>query len=108
MLLPPAFVNRLSPFLRYHADVAQPWDGPAALAFSDGLIAGAALDRNGLRPSRYAMTDDGLVVVGSEAGLVDLDPERVIESGRLGPGQMLVVDLGTRQVAAQRGTTGPV
>src|SRR5579875_490688 len=93
MLLPPAFVNRVSPFLRYHADVAQPWDGPAALAFADGTIAGAALDRNGLRPSRYAMTDDGLVVVGSEAGLVDLDPERVVESGRLGPGQMLVVDL---------------
>ncbi len=93
MLLPPAFVNRLSPFLRYHADVAQPWDGPAALAFADGLIVGAALDRNGLRPSRYAVTDDGLVVAGSEAGLVDLDPERVVESGRLGPGQMLVVDI---------------
>ena len=93
MLLPPAFVNRVSPFLRYHADVAQPWDGPAALAFADGRIVGAALDRNGLRPSRYAVTDDGLVVAGSEAGLVDLDPERVVESGRLGPGQMLVVDL---------------
>ena len=93
MLLPPAFVNRVSPFLRYHADVSQPWDGPAALAFADGHIVGAALDRNGLRPSRYAVTDDGLVVAGSEAGLVDLDPERVVESGRLGPGQMLVVDL---------------
>ena len=93
MLLPPAFVNRVSPFLRYHADVAQPWDGPAALAFADGRLVGAALDRNGLRPSRYARTDDGLVVAGSEAGLVDLDPEQVIESGRLGPGQMLVVDL---------------
>ncbi len=93
MLLPPAFVNRVSPFLRYQADVAQPWDGPAALAFADGNLVGAALDRNGLRPARYAKTDDGLVVVGSEAGLVDLDPERVVESGRLGPGQMLVVDL---------------
>ena len=93
MLLPPAFVDRVSPFLRYHADVAQPWDGPAALAFADGRLVGAALDRNGLRPSRYARTEDGLVVAGSEAGLVDLDPERVIESGRLGPGQMLVVDL---------------
>ncbi len=93
MLVPPAFVSRVSAFLRYHADVAQPWDGPAALAFADGHLVGAALDRNGLRPSRYAVTDDGLVVAGSEAGLVDLDPERVVESGRLGPGQMLVVDL---------------
>ncbi len=93
MLLPPAFTERESPFLRYTADCAEPWDGPAAISFSDGSIVGAALDRNGLRPCRYAITDDGLVVAGSEAGLVDLDPERVVESGRLGPGQMLVVDL---------------
>ena len=93
MLLPPAAANRVSPFLRYHADCSEPWDGPAAIAFSDGHVVGAALDRNGLRPSRYARTEDGLVVAGSEAGLVDLDPERVVESGRLGPGQMLVVDL---------------
>lgn len=93
MLLPPAAVDRPSPFLQYHADVAEPWDGPAALAFADGKIVGAALDRNGLRPCRYAITSDGLVVAGSEAGLVDLAPESVVESGRLGPGQMLVVDL---------------
>ena len=93
MLLPPAAADRVSPFLRYHADCSEPWDGPAAIAFADGHVVGAALDRNGLRPSRYARTEDGLVVAGSEAGLVDLDPERVIESGRLGPGQMLVVDL---------------
>ncbi len=97
MLLPPATIptaeKRVSPFLRYHADCSEPWDGPAAIAFSDGHVVGAALDRNGLRPSRYARTEDGLVVAGSEAGLVDLDPEQVVESGRLGPGQMLVVDL---------------
>ena len=93
MLLPPAASERVSPFLRYHADCAEPWDGPAALAFADGKIVGAALDRNGLRPSRYAITAEGLVVAGSEAGLVDLDPESLVESGRLGPGQMLVVDL---------------
>ncbi len=94
MLLPPAqSAFRDSTFLRYHRDCAEPWDGPAAIAFSDGRVVGAALDRNGLRPCRFAMTEDGLVVAGSEAGLVDLDPATVTHSGRLGPGQMLVVDL---------------
>ncbi len=94
MLLPPATDGlHASPFLRYHTDCAEPWDGPAAIAFSDGQVVGAALDRNGLRPCRFAITEAGLVVAGSEAGLVDLDPEEVTHSGRLGPGQMLVVDL---------------
>ena len=93
MLLPPAIVNRESPFLQYHAGCTEPWDGPAAIAYTDGIAIGAALDRNGLRPCRYAITSDGLVVAGSEAGLVDLDPETVIESGRLGPGQMIAVDM---------------
>ena len=94
MLLPPAVVGKqTSPFLRYHMDCAEPWDGPAALAFSDGRVVGAALDRNGLRPCRFAVTKDGLVVAGSEIGLVDLDPDAVIHSGRLGPGEMLLVDL---------------
>ncbi len=92
MLLPPAMVSRPSPFLQYHSGCSEPWDGPAAIAYSDGIVVGAALDRNGLRPCRYAITSDGLVVAGSEAGLVDLDPATVIESGRLGPGQMLGVD----------------
>jgi glutamate synthase (ferredoxin) len=93
MLLPPAIVNRESPFLQYHAGCTEPWDGPAAIAYTDGIAVGAALDRNGLRPCRYAITSDGLVVAGSEAGLVDLDPATVIESGRLGPGQMIAVDM---------------
>ena len=94
MLLPPATDgHHASSFLRYSTDCAEPWDGPAAIAFSDGQVVGAALDRNGLRPCRFAITKDGLVVAGSEAGLVDLDPEEVTHSGRLGPGQMLVVDL---------------
>jgi len=95
MLLPPAdaTLGHVSPFLHYHAGCSEPWDGPAAISFSDGIVVGAALDRNGLRPCRYAITIDGLVVAGSEAGLVDLDPERIIESGRLGPGQMLALDM---------------
>jgi len=94
MLLPPASDGpHASSFLRYHTDCAEPWDGPAAIAFTDGQIVGAALDRNGLRPCRFAITKGGLVVAGSEAGLVDLDPEEVTHSGRLGPGQMFIVDL---------------
>jgi glutamate synthase (ferredoxin) len=94
MLLPPATDgHHTSSFLRYNTDCAEPWDGPAAISFSDGQVVGAVLDRNGLRPCRFAMTRGGLVVAGSEAGLVDLDPDEVTHSGRLGPGQMLVVDL---------------
>jgi glutamate synthase (ferredoxin) len=99
MLLPPATDgHHASSFLRYHTDCAEPWDGPAAIAFSDGQVVGAVLDRNGLRPCRFAMTRSGLVVAGSEAGLVDLDPDEVTQSGRLGPGQMLVVDLVNHKV----------
>ena len=95
MLLPPADagLSKVSPFLHYHSGCTEPWDGPAAIAYSDGVAVGAALDRNGLRPCRYAITSDGLIVAGSEAGLVDLDPETIIESGRLGPGQMIAVDM---------------
>jgi glutamate synthase (ferredoxin) len=99
MLLPPATDgHHASSFLRYSTDCAEPWDGPAAISFSDGHVVGAVLDRNGLRPCRFAMTRAGLVVAGSEAGLVDLDPEEVTHSGRLGPGQMLVVDLVNHKV----------
>jgi glutamate synthase (NADPH/NADH) large chain/glutamate synthase (ferredoxin) len=79
-------------FYRFQSTRYEPWDGPAALAFSDGVVAGAALDRNGLRPLRYQVTDDGLVVAASEAGVVALDPSHVIERGRLGPGQLILVD----------------
>ncbi len=98
MLLPPAVVEKPSAFLRYHADCAEPWDGPAAIAFADGEVVGAALDRNGLRPCRYAITSDGIVVAGSEAGLVDLDSDMLIESGRLGPGQMIGVDMAEQKI----------
>jgi glutamate synthase (NADPH/NADH) large chain/glutamate synthase (ferredoxin) len=98
MLLPEAWerIPNMNPALRsfyeYHAALMEPWDGPAALAFSDGVIAGSALDRNGLRPCRYKVTRDNVVIAGSEVGIVDLDPAHVVESGRLGPGELLVVD----------------
>src|ERR1700737_1496594 len=80
-------------FYRFQATRFEPWDGPAALAFSDGVVAGAALDRNGLRPVRYQVTRDGMVVAASEAGVIPLDPAEVVERGRLGPGQLLLVDV---------------
>ncbi len=83
-------------FYRYHACLAEPWDGPAALAFFDGRTVGMALDRNGLRPARYTVTRDGLVVAASEVGVLPIAPGRVLERGRLGPGQMVVVDLEQR------------
>lgn len=79
-------------FYDFHAGLVEQWDGPAALGFSDGVIAGATLDRNGLRPLRYAITSDGLFIAGSEAGTVEVDQAKVIEKGRLGPGQMIAVD----------------
>jgi glutamate synthase (NADPH/NADH) large chain/glutamate synthase (ferredoxin) len=79
-------------FYRYQSIRFEPWDGPAALAFSDGVVVGAALDRNGLRPLRWQRTRDGLVVAASEAGVVTTAPGTVVERGRLGPGQMLLVD----------------
>ena len=87
-------------FYEYHQCVLEPWDGPAALAFTDGVLAGAAVDRNGLRPSRYKVRRDGLVVAGSEVGLIDLDPREVVECGKVGPGEVLVVD--TRRGAVIR------
>ena len=82
-------------FFHVRAPLMGPWDGPAALAFSDGRYAGAMLDRNGLRPLRYLLTENGLLVVASEAGVVDLPTTDIVEKGRLGPGQMLVVDTQT-------------
>jgi glutamate synthase (NADPH/NADH) large chain len=99
MLMPPAAASgHTSSFLDYHSDCTEPWDGPAAIAFANGRLVGAVLDRNGLRPCRFAITSGGLVVAGSEIGLVDLDPNEVTHSGRLGPGQMLVVDLEKHKV----------
>ena len=91
----PELENRpeIRSFYEYNACLQEPWDGPALLVFSDGRMVGATLDRNGLRPARYCITSDGYVVMGSETGVVELDEALVIEKGRLGPGQMLAVDL---------------
>jgi glutamate synthase (NADPH/NADH) large chain/glutamate synthase (ferredoxin) len=79
-------------FYEYHQTLNEPWDGPAALVFSDGRTIGACLDRNGLRPARYKITEDGLFTLGSEVGLLTIDDAKVVEKGRLGPGEMIAVD----------------
>ncbi len=79
-------------FYRYHGSLMEPWDGPASVCFTDGTVVGAVLDRNGLRPSRIWVTDDGLVVMASEAGVLDLDPSTVVQKLRLQPGRMFLVD----------------
>ncbi|WP_264319490.1 glutamate synthase-related protein [Zarconia navalis] len=106
LLVPEAYQNQpeldndreVVDFYEYYSGIQEPWDGPALLAFSDGKVVGAGLDRNGLRPARYVLTRDRLVIVASEAGVVDLDPGNILEKGRLGPGQMLAVDLENHQV----------
>ncbi len=80
-------------FYRFHSALMEPWDGPAGVAFSDGRIVGACLDRNGLRPLRYAVTKDGLVIASSEAGTVSIPADRIERLGKLGPGQLIVVDV---------------
>jgi len=80
-------------FYEYHAALMEPWDGPAAVAFTDGLQIGATLDRNGLRPARYLVTDDDLVVMASEAGVLPVEEEKIIHKWRLQPGKMLLIDL---------------
>ena len=89
----PTMSESVKGFYEYHASLMEPWDGPAAVAFTDGRVIGAKLDRNGLRPGRYFITADGLVVMASEAGVLPVEPENVRMKGRLAPGRMLLVDL---------------
>src|SRR5579864_846865 len=79
-------------FYEFHSSILEPWDGPAAIAFTDGRLVGATLDRNGLRPARYLTTEDGLVVMASEAGVLDIPEERITRKWRLEPGRLLLVD----------------
>src|SRR4029079_15708382 len=80
-------------FYEFHSAFMEPWDGPASISFTDGDIIGATLDRNGLRPSRYCVTSDGRVIMGSETGVLPVDPSIIVEKGRLQPGKMFVVDI---------------
>ena len=90
--------ENIKAFYEYSASLQEAWDGPALLVFTDGDFIGATLDRNGLRPARYSITNDGFVVMGSETGVVDIEDNKVIEKGRLGPGQMLAVDFGNNKI----------
>jgi glutamate synthase domain-containing protein 2/glutamate synthase domain-containing protein 1/glutamate synthase domain-containing protein 3 len=85
-------------FYEYHSSLMEPWDGPASIAFTDGTVVGAVLDRNGLRPSRYYVTKDDLVIMASEVGVLDVPPERVSEKRRLQPGRMFLVDTGEGRI----------
>jgi len=85
-------------FYRFHGTLMEPWDGPACVAFTDGTVIGAVLDRNGLRPGRYWVTRDGLVVLASEVGVLDIDPGDVVRKGRLQPGRVFLVDTGSRRI----------
>jgi glutamate synthase domain-containing protein 2/glutamate synthase domain-containing protein 1/glutamate synthase domain-containing protein 3 len=85
-------------FYEYHASLMEPWDGPAAVAFTDGQIVGATLDRNGLRPARYVVTHDDLLIMASETGVLEIEPERVKAKGRLEPGKMLLADLNEKRI----------
>ena len=80
-------------FYEYHAALMEPWDGPAAIAFTDGRQIAATLDRNGLRPARYVVTDDGLVIMASEVGVLPVPEEKIVTKWRLQPGKMLLIDL---------------
>lgn len=106
ILVPEAYKNQpalkdypeISDFHDYYSGLQEPWDGPALLVFSDGKIVGAGLDRNGLRPARYCITKDDYIVLGSEAGVVDLPEVDIVEKGRLAPGQMIAVDLAEQKI----------
>ncbi|WP_097923487.1 glutamate synthase large subunit [Streptomyces sp. wa1063] len=104
MMVPEAWENHDSmdparrAFYQYHATMMEPWDGPACVTFTDGVQVGAVLDRNGLRPGRYWVTDDGLVVLSSEVGVLDIDPAKVVRKGRLQPGKMFLVDTAEHRI----------
>ncbi len=119
MMIPEAWENndRMDPakrdFYRYHGTLMEPWDGPACVSFTDGTLIGAVLDRNGLRPSRYWVTDDDLVVLASEVGVLDIPQDKVVKKGRLQPGRMFLIDtaqgriIDDEEIKAGLSTTAP-
>ena len=106
MMIPEPWANHATmsdekkAFYEYHSCLMEPWDGPASIAFTDGKKIGAVLDRNGLRPSRYYVTKDDLVIMASEVGVLDVPPERVLQKGRLQPGRMFLVDTEEGRIVA--------
>ena len=106
MMIPEPWANHESmdekrkAFYEFHAGLMEPWDGPASIAFTDGSVIGAVLDRNGLRPSRYYVTSDGLVVMASEVGVLDIPPENVLQKERLHPGRIFLVDTKEGRIVA--------
>ncbi len=106
MMIPEPWANHESmsadrkAFYEYHSCLMEPWDGPASIAFTDGVMIGASLDRNGLRPSRYYVTKDDLVIMASEVGVLDIPPDRVLQKGRLQPGRMFLVDTKAGRIIA--------
>ncbi|MDB4937970.1 MAG: Glutamate synthase large chain [Labilithrix sp.] len=106
MLVPEAWATQADmpehkrAFYEYHASLVEPWDGPAALVFTDGDMIGATLDRNGLRPAKYVVTKSGLVVMSSELGVLTFPPEDIVEKGRLAPGKMFLVDVNQRRIVS--------
>ncbi len=106
MMIPEPWANHTTmsdekkAFYQYHSCLMEPWDGPASIAFTDGKKIGAVLDRNGLRPSRYYVTADDLVIMASEVGVLDVPPERVVQKGRLQPGRMFLVDTEEGRIVA--------
>ena len=85
-------------FFEYHSILMEPWDGPAAIAFTDGRVIGCCLDRNGLRPARYVLTTDNMFVLASEVGVLEFEPERIRSKGRVGPGEMLLIDIENKRI----------
>ncbi|MBI4510765.1 MAG: glutamate synthase large subunit [Deltaproteobacteria bacterium] len=110
MLIPEAWQNHATmsdakkAFYEFHSSLMEPWDGPASIAFTDGRVVGAVLDRNGLRPSRYVVTHDGLVVLASEVGVLEIPPESVKQKGRLRPGRMFLIDLEEKRIVGDEET----
>ena len=106
MMIPEAWENHATmdaqkrAFYRYHASLMEPWDGPACIAFTDGTLIGAVLDRNGLRPSRYWVTDDDVVIMASEVGVVEIDQAKIVKKGRLQPGRMLLIDTAAQRIVS--------
>jgi glutamate synthase (ferredoxin) len=106
MMIPEPWANHTTmsdekkAFYEYHSCLMEPWDGPASIAFTDGKMIGAVLDRNGLRPSRYYVTKDDMVIMASEVGVLDIPPDRILQKGRLQPGRMFLVDTDAGQIVA--------